>query len=128
MAFFFNAAGFILFIFIQFAFYTDSVNEPCSLQVFEIRVLKICRCREHKDFDNNNNDHKNQRPVPPFGPLRAVFLFIYLLLQKEETNQSNLSLLFQNAFPCPLRFFCSSNNFGRFCSESSEVNSGGQAP
>lgn len=107
---------------------TGPLSYITSLHVFEIRVLKICQCQEHKDFNSNKN-HKKQRTVPLFGSLRAIFLFIYLLFKKEETNQSNLSFFFSlNVFPCSLHFFCSSNNFGRFCFESSEVNSGGQAP
>lgn len=107
---------------------TGLLSYTPSLHVFEIRVLKICQCQEHKDFNSNKN-HENQRTVPLFGSLRAAFLFIYLLFKKEETNQSNLSFFFfLNVFPCSLHFFCSSNNFGRFCFESSEANSGGQAP
>lgn len=54
---------------------TSPLSHTHSLQVFEIRVLKICQCREHKDFNENKNN-ANQRTVPPFGPLRAVFLLI----------------------------------------------------
>lgn len=107
---------------------TGLLSHMPSLHVFEMRVLKICQCQEHKDYNNNKN-HANQRTIPLFGSLRAVFIFIYLLFKKEETNQSNLSFFFfLNVFPCSLHFFCSSNNLGRFCFESSEVNSGGQAP
>lgn len=108
---------------------TGPLSHMPSLHVFEMRVLKICQCQEHKDFNKNKN-HANQRTIPLFSSLRAVFILIYLLFKKEETNQSNLSFFFffLNVFPCSLHFFCSSNNLGRFCFESSEVNSGGQAP
>lgn len=131
---FFNTAGFILPIFIQFAFCADSINWTLVIHTLPTCVwnqnLKNLPVSGTPRFHSNKNQG-NQRTVPLFGSLRAIFLFIYLLFKKQETNQSNLSFFFfffLNVFPCSLCFFCSSNNFGRFCFESSEVNSGGQAP